>query len=87
MTRESSPNLRWLIGSSTSTGTLRHEEHEIDHSVPEKAVHHVAHPVGGVLQDDFSQILPVHVPDEALRHEHRWNPHHEDSDMQNREEW
>lgn len=36
---------------------LRHEEEEIDRSVSEESVDHVAHPVGRTLQDDLPEIL------------------------------
>jgi hypothetical protein len=87
VTGETSPNCRWRICPTTSTGSLRHKEKEIHPRVPEKAVHHVAHPAGRILQDDLPKIPPVHVPDKALGDEHSREPHHENSDVKHPREY
>src|ERR1035437_3024930 len=85
MPGESPPNDRWRIATS-STGSLRNEQKEIHKGIAEEAIHHVARPVGRVLQNDLPQIPPVHVADEALRDEYCWEPDHENPDVQHPKE-
>jgi hypothetical protein len=84
VTRESSPHCGWRI-PATPAGSLRHEQKEVYKCIAEKTVHHIAHPVGRILQDDFPQIPSVDVPHESLSNEDGRNPNDEDTDMQYKE--
>jgi len=85
VTGEPSPLCRWRIRSAAAAGGFRHEEEEIEDSVSEESVDHVAHPVGRTLQDDLPEVCAPSVTNQPLRNEYRWKPHNEGADVENQE--